>query len=76
MKITIYTTPTCPYCHMAKEYFNGKKIPFEDIDVSQDQDKAQEMVKVSGQMGVPVIKIDGKVIIGFDQEQIEKTLNG
>jgi len=74
MKITIYTTPACPYCPMAKQYFDEKKIPFEEIDVAADKSKAEEMVKISGQMGVPVIQIDGKVIIGFDQAQIEKAL--
>ena len=74
MKITIYTTPVCPYCVMAKQYFNEKKTPFEEIDVAADKSKAEEMVKISGQMGLPVIQIDGKVIIGFDQDKIEKAL--
>ena len=74
MKIKIYSTPTCPYCLMAKNYFKEKKLPFEEIDVSLDKNKAQEMVELSGQMGVPVIKIDGQVIIGFDRDQIEKAL--
>lgn len=76
MSIKIYTTPTCPYCHMAKEYLNEKKLSFEEIDVSQNQEKAEEMVKISGQTGVPVVLIDGKLIIGFDQAQIEKVLSG
>ena len=70
MKITIYTTPTCPYCHMAKDFFSETKIDFEEIDVSKDQEKAEEMVKLSGQMGVPVIRIDDEIIIGFDKERI------
>lgn len=81
MKITIYSTPNCPYCVMAKNYFRTRKIEFEDIDVSQDANKAEEMVKISGQMGVPVIVIDKKglpaarrVIIDFDQEKIENAL--
>ena len=74
MQITIYSTPTCPYCISAKQYFKSKNIPFEDIDVSADQAKAQEMVKISGQMGVPVIKIDDKILIGFDQDEVEKAL--
>ena len=74
MKITIYSTPTCPYCIQAKQYFKSKNIPFEDIDVSADETKAQEMIKVSGQMGVPVIKIDDKVLIGFEQDEVEKLL--
>jgi len=74
MKITIYSTPTCPYCIQAKKYFESKKIPFTDFDVSSDKEKAKEMVDFSGQMGVPVIKIDDKIIIGFDQKEIEEIL--
>ena len=74
MKITIYTTPACPYCVMAKEYFKSKKIDFEEIDVSNSQKKAEEMVKLSGQMGVPVIKLDDEVIVGFDKDRVEKVL--
>ena len=75
MKIKVYSTPTCPYCVEAKNYFKDKKVPFEDIDVSQDHDAAEEMVKISGQMGVPVILIDEKVIIGFEKPTIEKLLS-
>jgi len=60
---------------MAKEYFRFKKLPFEEVDVSQNQDKAEELIKLSGQIGVPVIKIDDKVIVGFDQERIESALS-
>lgn len=74
MHIAIYSTPTCPYCIEAKQYFKSKNINFEDIDVSANQAKAQEMIEISGQMGVPVIKIDDKVLIGFDQEEVEKAL--
>ena len=74
MKITIYSTPTCPYCIQAKRYFKTKNIAFEDIDVSVDQTKAQEMIKLSGQMGVPVITIDDQVIVGFNQAEIEQVL--
>ncbi|MDD5440267.1 MAG: Uxx-star family glutaredoxin-like (seleno)protein [Candidatus Omnitrophica bacterium] len=72
--VKIYSTPTCPYCTRAKDYLKKNNISFENIDVSEDQDKAQEMVKLSGQMGVPVIDIDGTVIVGFDQERIAETL--
>ena len=74
LKIKIYTTPSCPYCLLAKQYFQSKKIIFEEIDVSKSSQKAQEMVDLSGQMGVPVITIDDKVIIGFDKEKIESIL--
>ena len=74
MKIIIYTTPECPHCHQAKGYFSRKKIPFQEIDVSSDAKKAEEMIEISGQTGVPVIKIDEKMFIGFDQEEIDKVL--
>ena len=73
-KIKVYSTPVCPRCHMLKEFLKEKKIEFEDIDVAADQEKAKEMVEKSGQMGVPVIEINGKIIVGFDREAIEKEL--
>lgn len=72
--VTIYSTPTCPYCKMAKEYLTKNHIVYKDVDVSEDTKTAEEMIKKSGQMGVPVIDIDGKVIIGFDQKQLAQTL--
>ncbi len=82
MKIKIYSTPTCPYCIAAKKYLADKKIEFENIDVSIDHAKAEEMVKLSGQMGVPVIIVDDKslpagrqVIVGFDKAELDKVLN-
>lgn len=72
--IKIYSTPTCPYCLMAKEYFKSKGIDYVDKDVSRDKDALQEMVSLSGQMGVPVIYIDGEVIVGFDRNRIEELL--
>lgn len=74
MKVTVYSTPTCPWCNVAKEFLKEKNIPFEDIDVSKDQNAAQEMVKKSSQMGVPVIDIDGTIIVGFDRDAIQKNL--
>jgi glutaredoxin-like YruB-family protein len=74
MEIKIYSTPTCPYCIQAKKYLTAKKVPFTDIDVATDKEKAQEMIDLSGQMGVPVIKINDKIIIGFDQEKIDDIL--
>jgi len=73
-KVKIYSTPTCAYCHMAKEYFKEKKIDFKDFDVSSDNAAAEEMKKISGQLSVPVIDINGKIILGFDQEKIEEAL--
>lgn len=75
MKIKIYSTPECPYCHMAKDYFRDKEIEFDDIDVSVDRVAAAEMVEKSGQMGVPVIDMDGEIVIGFDVPRIEDVLS-
>lgn len=74
-KVKIYTTPTCPFCFLAKEFLKEKKIDFEEIDVSSDEKAAREMVEKSGQMGVPVIEIDGEIVVGLDKERIEKLLN-
>ncbi len=72
--VKIYTTPACPYCIRTKKFLEESKIPFENIDVSANRDKAQEMVDKSGQMGVPVLDIEGKIITGFDKEAILKAL--
>jgi len=72
--IKIYTTPICPYSSRLKDYLKSKKIEFENIDVSSSQEKIQEMVEKSGQMGVPVIDIEGKIIVGFNKEEIDKEL--
>lgn len=71
MEIKVYSTPTCPYCKMAKQYLSAKGLSFEDIDVAANPPAANEMVKLSGQMGVPVIVIDGQVIVGFDRTRID-----
>lgn len=72
--VQIYSTPTCPWCHKTKEYLKEKGIAFTDINVAEDQAKAQEMIKKSGQMGVPVTDIDGTIIIGFDKPALNKAL--
>ncbi|MEK7213287.1 MAG: glutaredoxin domain-containing protein [Patescibacteria group bacterium] len=74
-KVTVYSTQACPYCHMAKDYLKEKGVSFEDIDVGADTAKAEEIVQKSGQMGVPVIDVDGKIIIGFNRAEIDKALN-
>ena len=74
-KVKVYSTPTCPYCKMAKEFLKEKGVEFEDVDVSTDQEAAKEMVEKSGHMGVPQIEINGKIIIGFDREALEKELD-
>lgn len=73
-KITVYSTPTCPFCIRAKQFLKESNIQFIDIDVSTNSDKADEMIKKSGQMGVPVLEIDGVIIVGFDKEKIKKEL--
>ena len=73
-KILVYSTPTCPHCIRAKQFLAENNILFENFDVSSDEAKADEMVKKSGQMGVPVLDIDGKIIVGFDKEEIKAAL--
>ena len=73
-KVEIYSTATCHFCHMAKDWFNEKKITFTDYDVSTDAVKRQEVVELTGQRGVPVIKIGNDVIIGFNQEKLQELL--
>ena len=72
--IKIYSTPFCPYCVTLKDYLKSKKIDFKDVDVSSDENEREEMIKVSGQLGVPVLSVDGKIIVGFDKEQIDEVL--
>lgn len=73
-KVKVFSTPTCPYCHMAKAYLNDKKIAFEDIDVSSDQNQARAMVERSGEMGVPQLWINDEVVIGFNKPVIDQLL--
>lgn len=73
-KVIVYSTQACPYCHMAKDFLKKNKVAFEDIDVSVDRVKAAEMISKSGQMGVPVIDINGQIIIGFDEARIRQLL--
>jgi len=74
MGVKVYSTPTCPYCTMVKNFLKQNKIVFEDIDVSVDRKMINEMFERSGQLGVPVIDINGKIIVGFDKEAIKKEL--
>ena len=73
-KVTVYSTPTCPYCIRVKQFLSDNNIPFENFDVSADHDKAEEMIQKSGQMGVPVLDIDGRIIVGFDKQGIMEAL--
>jgi glutaredoxin-like YruB-family protein len=74
-KVTVYSTPTCHFCNMAKEYFNANGVNYESFDVSVDQEKRREMMDISGQLGVPVITIDNDVIIGFNKPKLAELLN-
>lgn len=72
--VKVYSTSTCPYCVMAKEFLKKNNIQFENIDVGINRQASQEMVDKSGQMGVPVLDIDGEIIVGFDKDAISKAL--
>lgn len=76
--VTVYSTPTCPYCHKAMDYFKENNIEFKEVDVANDAEAADEMVRKSGQMGVPVILVptdDGEeVVVGFDQPRLAELL--
>ncbi len=73
MKITIYTTAGCVYCKMTKEFFERNNVSYEEKDVSNDTAR-EEMIEKSNQLGVPVIDIDGRIIVGFDEEELSKIL--
>ena len=74
MDVKLYTTPTCTYCYMAKQYLNQKGIPFTEHDVSVDRAAAQEMVSKTGQMAVPVIIVNGQTVIGFNRPLLDDLL--
>ncbi len=78
-EVTIYSTPTCPFCVQVKDYLKSKNVKFTDFDVAANQSKAEEMVKKTGQMGVPVtiIKKDNKeeIVVGFDKGKIDELLS-
>lgn len=73
-KVTIYTTPTCVYCKLAKDFFQKNKVEYREKNVLTDLPARNEMIQKSGQLGVPVIDIDGKIIVGFDQPAVQKAL--
>ncbi len=74
MSVTVYTTPTCGFCHQVKAYLNQRGVPFTEYDVSRDPQAAAEMVRLSGQQGVPVVLIDGQVVVGFNRPLIDQLL--
>lgn len=73
--VKVYSTPTCPYCVTLKTYLKERDIDFKDIDVAVDEKAREEMVEKTGQLGVPVINIDGHFVVGFDKEKINQLLN-
>ncbi|OGF63375.1 NrdH-redoxin [Candidatus Giovannonibacteria bacterium RIFCSPLOWO2_01_FULL_44_40] len=73
-KVSIYSTPWCVYCKMAKKFFEDNKISYEEHNVASDAKGRDEMIQKTGQMGVPVIDIDGKIVIGFDQPRLKELL--
>ena len=73
-QVSIYTTPTCQYCKMAKEFFQANNVEYTENDVSVEEEKRNEMVEKSGQMGVPVIDIEGEIVVGFDEPKLKELL--
>ena len=73
-KIIVYGTSSCPWCHKAREFFTANKVKFSDINVNDNEKAKKDMIKKSGQLGVPVIDINGKIIVGFDEPMIRKLL--
>ena len=69
-EVKVYSTPTCPYCKLVKQFLEENQVAFSEVDVSTSQMAAEEMIAKSGQLGVPVIEIDGQVIVGFDKARI------
>ena len=74
MTVKIYTTTSCPWCHKAKKFLKDHKVAFKEINVGENQKAAQEMIKKSGQTGVPVLDINGEIMVGFDKTKIKKAL--
>jgi len=72
--VTVYSTPSCTYCQMSKQFFKDNNVEYTDHDVSQDDAMRNEMVEKSGQMGVPVIEIDGQIVVGFDEAKLKELL--
>lgn len=75
MKIKVYSTPICPYCQTLKAFLEKNGFEYEDIDVSSNEEERKRMVEISNQMSVPVVEIEGEVIVGFDKNKISKLLN-
>lgn len=74
MAVKLYTTPTCSYCKQLKRFLQENRVPFTEYNVANDGRRADEMMKKSGQMGVPVLDVNGKVIVGFNRPEVERAL--
>ncbi len=74
-KVIVYSTPSCPFCMKTKQFLKAHNIEFEDIDASADREKAEEMIRKSGQTGVPVIDVDGNIVIGYNVPKLKELLN-
>lgn len=74
-RVVIFTTPTCSWCRRAKQYLQEKKVRFKEVDVSRDDTAARDLVRMTGQMGVPVILVGSRPIVGFDRAQLDRLLN-
>jgi glutaredoxin 3 len=75
MDVKVYSTPVCPWCKRAKDFLKKNNVAYTEINVAGDQTAAQEMIRKSGQMGVPVIDAGGVIVIGYDEEELKKALN-
>ena len=73
-KVTIYSTPTCTYCVLAKQFFTENNVEYTEVDVASDAEKRTEMIEKTGQMGVPVIEIDDQVVVGFEESKVREML--
>ncbi|MGI6295280.1 MAG: glutaredoxin family protein [Armatimonadota bacterium] len=73
-QITVYSTPTCPYCHQVKDYLKQKGLEFTDLNVASDLEARNNMVQKSGQLGVPVVEVDGQMVVGFNRAKLEELL--
>lgn len=73
-KVTIYSTPTCTYCQLAKQFFTENNVEYTEVDVAADAEKRTEMIEKTGQMGVPVIEVDDQVVVGFDEGKVREML--
>jgi glutaredoxin-like YruB-family protein len=76
MSVAVYSTSSCPYCTMVKDFLRKKQIQFVEYDVGRDERRAEEMVRKSGQMGVPVVDVNGKILVGYRPADIERALKG